>query len=313
MKNQLTKADSPKKITVIGFGLMGAQISQVISLAGYRVLAYDVDSKRLQSGLSLIRSGKYGLENSVRNNRISKESAENALSKISTSESLEDVLSGADFILEAVVEDLDTKRGIFLKASQIASKEAVLASNTSTISITKIAAVLDPASKKRLVGMHFFNPPQIMKLVEIVRTEDTGVEIIEKVREVAVELGKTPVTVLDYPGFVANRIGISVFMEASDILSKGIASVRDIDISMRLGYGYPMGPFELGDLVGLDSRLRNMEALYDETKEERFKPPELLRKLVSEGYLGDRGSKTESKGGYYEYFGLERPSKEIGK
>ena len=121
-------------------------------------------------------------------------------------------------------------------------------------------------------------------------------------------LGKIPIIVLDYPGFVANRIGISVFSEASALLEKGIANVRDIDLSMRLGYGYPFGPFELGDLVGLDARLQNMIALYRETGDEKFRPPKILRRLVAEGYLGDPKLKPESRGGYYEYFGLKRPS-----
>jgi 3-hydroxybutyryl-CoA dehydrogenase len=153
--------------------------------------------------------------------------------------------------------------------------------------------------------MHFFNPPQVMKLVEVVRTTETHPGVLDRVESLAKNLGKVPVSVLDYPGFIANRIGISVFAEASALLSRGIANVRDIDISMRLGYGYPMGPFELGDLVGLDSRLRNMEALFSETKDERFKPPELLRNLVAKGYLGDPKVRPGSLGGYYEYFHLE--------
>ncbi len=123
-------------------------------------------------------------------------------------------------------------------------------------------------------------------------------------------LGKTPVIVQDYPGFVTSRIGLSVFAEASDLLARGIANIRDIDLSMRLGYGYPMGPFELGDLVGLDARLRNMKTLYAQTKDKRFRPPKILRRLVSEGYLGDPKTKPGSRGGYYEYFGLKRPSEE---
>ncbi len=123
-------------------------------------------------------------------------------------------------------------------------------------------------------------------------------------------LGKSPVVVYDIPGFIANRIGISVFSEASNLLERRVASVRDIDLAMRLGYGYPMGPFELGDLVGLDSRLRNMEALYGETHDERFKPPSILKKLVADGYLGDPKVKKGSKGGYYEFFGLSRPTEE---
>jgi 3-hydroxybutyryl-CoA dehydrogenase len=156
--------------------------------------------------------------------------------------------------------------------------------------------------------MHFFNPPQIMKLVEVVKTKKTSQAIVSRIEKVSKALGKIPIIISDYPGFVANRIGISVFSEASVLLEKGIANVRDIDLSIRLGYGYPLGPFELGDLVGLDARLRNMIALYRETGDEKFRPPKILRRLVAEGYLGEPKLKPESRGGYYEYFGLKRPS-----
>ena len=287
---------------------MGAQITQVLAENGYPVCAYDVDPSRLRAGLDLIKSGKYGLNNSVRKGRISPDFAEEVLGRIQTTTSLDDSLASADFVLEAATEDLRIKQDIFRKAGQVTSMETVLATNTSTITIGKIGERLTLEEKKRLVGMHFFNPPQVMKLVEVIRTEFTSPEVLEKLDKVAVNIGKVPVAVLDHPGFVANRIGISVFAEASELLSKKIANVRDIDISMRLGYGYPLGPFELGDLVGLDSRLRNMEALYSETKEERFKPPEILKKLVSEGYLGDPKVRPGSKGGYYEYFQLQRYS-----
>jgi 3-hydroxybutyryl-CoA dehydrogenase len=291
---------------------MGAQISLVFALHDFQVVSYDVDKTRLQSGLDLIRNGKYGLLESVKKGRLSQEKADETLSKIMTTDSLDSALSGSEFVLEAAVEDLATKQHIFEKAASVATIDCILSTNTSTLSIARIAeGISDVSKRKRLVGMHFFNPPQVMKLVEVVRTRQTEPEVINQVNSISRVLGKVPVAVLDYPGFVANRIGISVFAEASDILEKGVADVRDIDITMRLGYGYPVGPFELGDLVGLDARLRNMEALYSETGDEKFKPPELLRRLVAEGYLGDPKTKPGSKGGYYEYFGLVRPSDQI--
>jgi 3-hydroxybutyryl-CoA dehydrogenase len=208
------------------------------------------------------------------------------------------------------VEDLKVKQKIFQKAAALAEANAVLATNTSTLSIAKIGKDLSPRVKKRLAGMHFFNPPQVMKLVEVVKTKETSEETLGKIQEIVRALGKVPILVQDNPSFVANRIGISVFAEASQLLEHKIASVRDIDLSMRLGYGYPLGPFELGDLVGLDARLRNMKTLYAQTKDPRFRPPRILRKLVIEGYLGDPKTKPGSKGGYYEYFGLKRPSEE---
>jgi len=303
----------PKRVTILGFGLMGSQISQVFSQQGYEVLAYDVNKERLENGLSIVRAGRYGLENAIAKGRLDSPKAREILNRIETTTSLDYALAGAEFVVEAAVEDLSTKQGLFSRACALAAKDAVLASNTSTLSIAKISDSLPLEGKRRVVGMHFFNPPQVMKLVEVVRSSESAPEAVERVRSVSKRLGKVPIVVNDQPGFVANRIGLSVFAEASDLLQKGVASIRDIDIAMRLGYGYPLGPFELGDLVGLDSRLLNMEAMYRETGDERFKPPEILRKLVSEGYLGDQKIRKGSKGGYYEYFGLKRPSDPEGE
>jgi len=289
---------------------MGAQIAQVLAISGFEVRAYDISEEFLTKGLDLIRNGKYGLETSIKKGRISGEAASRALTRISTTTSLENALDHAQFVLEAAVEELKIKQDIFKRASNFADPTAVLATNTSTLSIAKIGEILRPKDRTRLAGMHFFNPPRIMKLVEIVRTRRTSDGVISRIRSVASTLGKTSVIVTDYPGFVANRIGISVFAEASELLEKKVANVRDIDLSMRLGYGYPMGPFELGDLVGLNARLRNMEALYAQTKDRRFRPPIILKRLVSQGYLGDPKTKSGSKGGYYEYFGLQRPSED---
>ncbi len=289
---------------------MGAQIAQVFSQAGYQVKGYDVSDTQLRSGMELIRKGKYGLENSVAKGRMSKEEADSVLSRISVESSLEHACQGSGLILEAAFEELKTKQEIFRKVIQISSDDAILGSNTSTLSISKISEPFSTEIRSRFVGLHFFNPPQIMKLVEIVRTQDTDKWTVLKLKEVCLSIKKTAIVVSDTPGFVANRIGISVFAEASSLLEKGVANVRDIDLAMRLGYGYPMGPFELGDLVGLDSRLLNMQALYAETNDERFKPPAVLEKLVQEGYLGDPKLKKASKGGYYEYYGLKRPSEE---
>jgi 3-hydroxybutyryl-CoA dehydrogenase len=289
---------------------MGAQISQVLALAGFEVLAYDLTDELLEKGLRLIKEGKYGLKLSIDKGRVSPDAADQALSRISTTRSLERALDHAQFVLEAAVEDLKTKRGIFKKASSLAEPRAVLATNTSTLSVSRISERLQLKDRRKVAGMHFFNPPQVMKVVEVVKTPWTNEKTLSTVQAVTDALGKTAVLVLDYPGFVANRIGLSVFAEASQLLERKIANVRDIDLSMRLGYGYPLGPFELGDLVGLDSRLRNMKALYVQTKDRRFFPPRILRKLVSEGYLGDPKTKPGSKGGYYEFYGLKRPQQE---
>lgn len=299
---------SVSRVAVAGFGLMGAQIAQVFATAGIDVYAYDVSDQQLKSGLDLIKHGRYGLANSVAKGRLTKEKSDETLARIHTFNSIEDALQESDLVLEAAIEDAKIKRNIFEAARIYSKPSSILASNTSTLSISKLSEPFDPPVRKRIVGMHFFNPPQVMKLVEVVKTKETEETIVSTVSAVAKKIGKTPISVLDVPGFVANRIGISVFAEASSLLEKGIANVRDIDLAMRLGYGYPVGPFELGDLVGLDSRLRNMESMYAETNDERFKPPEILKKLVAEGYLGDPKTKKGSKGGYYEYFGQKKPS-----
>ncbi|MDG6994507.1 MAG: 3-hydroxyacyl-CoA dehydrogenase family protein [Nitrososphaerota archaeon] len=286
-----------KHITIIGFGLMGSQIAQLFAQNGFSVTAYDVVDSKLKEGLDLIKNGRHGLDSSVEKGRLDSNRARSALDNIKTTTSMDHALTGASFVLEAVVEDLEVKQEVMLKASNLSAPDAILATNTSTISISKISSELPHEARKRVVGMHFFNPPQVMKLVEIVKTKETSEEIVSSVSKIADSLGKTPIAVLDSPGFVANRIGISVFVEASYLLENGVANVRDIDLAMRLGYGYPMGPFELADIVGLDARLRNLQALWRDTEIERFKPPETLKSLVAQGYLGDPKLKKGSKGG----------------
>jgi 3-hydroxybutyryl-CoA dehydrogenase len=307
----VSAVSAPGKVAIIGFGLMGAQIAQVFAQSGYSVSVYDVNDEQLSTGFRLIREGRYGLDNSVSRGRITQVQADGVLSRLSRSNSIEHAAGGAEIVLEAAIEDIEIKRRIMQKASFVTN--GVLASNTSTLSISKISESLERKIRERILGMHFFNPPQIMKLVEIVRTSESSPEALQKIKTTTESLGKIPIMVFDSPGFIANRIGLSVFAEASTLLEKKIASVRDIDLAMRLGYGYPMGPFELGDLVGLDTRLRNMDSIYSETGDERFRPPEILKQLVSSGYLGDPKTKKGSKGGYYEFFGEQRPSENPSK
>jgi 3-hydroxybutyryl-CoA dehydrogenase len=237
---------------------------------------------------------------------MSEDKKKQVLERITTTSSLEAAVQKADLVIEAVVEVLEAKLEILQRISAFAPSNAIITSNTSTITISRISSKLPKEARSRTLGLHFFNPPQIMKLVEIVKHAESDPDVVQRIVTLSTGLGKTPIVVNDSPGFVANRIGLSVFLEASDLLEKGVASVRDIDTAMRLGYGYPMGPFELGDLVGLDARLHNLESMYQESKDERFRPPEILKKLVAEGYLGDPKAKKASKGGYYEYYGLER-------
>lgn len=295
-----------QKVAVIGFGLMGAQISQLLAQKGLSVTATDSRSEALQAGLRIIKEGKYGLDQLVSRKKLSEEDAKKAYERIKTVGSIKEACTDADFVIEAVYESLDLKKEIFKELDKVCKETAILTSNTSTLSITEIASVT--ARPDRVAGMHFFIPPQVMRLIEIIRGLLTSNAIIETVKALAEQLGKTPIVAKDSPGFATSRLGITLFLEASRMLEESVASIRDIDLGMKLGYGYPMGPFELADLVGLDTRISIIESLYQSTKDPKWKTPILLKQLVASGYIGDPKIKANSKGGYYEFFRLERPN-----
>jgi 3-hydroxybutyryl-CoA dehydrogenase len=207
-------------------------------------------------------------------------------------------------VIEAAFEDLQLKQNLFQRIESAAPPAAIIASNTSTLSVDRISQKI--SKKDRAIGMHFFNPAQVTKLVEIIRGASTSPETIERASRIVQEIGKTPVMAQDEPGFIANRLGLTLYMEASKMLEDGVASLQDIDTCMKLGYNHPMGPFELADFVGLDTRLRNIESLYKATNDSKWIPPKLLREMVQQGYLGDPTSKKASKGGYYEYLQIKR-------
>ncbi len=292
------------KVAVIGFGMMGRQIAQVFAQHGMEVVATDENEEMLHTGLLEIEEGTYGLKGAVSRGKLSRKEAEIALGKIRTTLVVEEACLGADLVVEAVYEDLDLKQQIFHRIDKASQPTCILASNTSTLGIAKIATKV--ARKERVVGMHFFNPAQATKLVEVVRAQTTSPETLEKAIDIVEKIGKTPVVARDEPGFVANRLGLSLYVEASRLLEEGIASVKDIDTAMKLGYGHPMGPFEVTDLVGLDSRLRNLESLYHATRDPKWIPPKLLRIMVNQEYLGDPAKKAGSKGGYYEFMKIPR-------
>ena len=301
------------KVGVLGFGLMGAQICQTFAQRGYTVSAYDISNEKINEGLDLILNGRYGLQRAVDRGKIEFASVREILSRIQPSSSIESTLNNIDFVIEAAFESVEVKQELLRKASELTPFSTVLTTNTSTLRIEKIGIVLSPKDRKRLAGMHFFNPPQIMRLIEVVRASETDDAVVNSIHRVAMSLGKTPIIVSDCAGFVANRVGLSLFTEACELLAKKVASLSDIDTAMRLGFGHPAGPFELADVVGLDSRLRNLQALFEETGLERFRPPESLIKLVAEGYLGSPGTRKGSKGGYYEYYHISRPEKKEGQ
>jgi 3-hydroxybutyryl-CoA dehydrogenase len=298
------EAVSPMRVAVVGFGMMGRQISQVFAQYGNQVAATDENKQALTIGLDEIANGPYGVKSAIAKSKMTAEEGSRTLSAIRTSPSVEDACKNADLVIEAVFEDLRLKQRVLAQLDSIVPMRVVLASNTSTLSISKIASKL--AHKDRVLGMHFFNPAQVTKLVEIVKAEETSSSSVQEASRIVESIGKTPIIARDEPGFVANRLGLTLYVEASRLFEEGTATPRDIDIAMKLGYNHPMGPFEVADLVGLDTRLRNLEALFNQTGDEKWIPPKILREMVNQGYIGNPSRKAESKGGYYEYLNLKR-------
>ena len=271
---------------------------------GHEVAATDEDQQALKTGRNEIADGPYGVHAAVSRGKLTADQAQITLALIKTSPNLEDACKNSTLVIEAAFEDLQLKQNLFQKIESAAQPTAIIASNTSTLSLDKISQKI--MKKDRTIGMHFFNPAQHTKLVEIIRGTSTSPETVEKASQIVREIGKTPVLAKDEPGFIANRLGLTLYMEASKLVEDGVASLSDIDTCMRLGYNHPMGPFELADFVGLDTRLRNLESLYKSTMESRWIPPKLLREMVQQGYLGDPARKKGSKGGYYEYLKVKR-------
>ena len=288
------------RVAVIGFGMMGRQIAQVFAQHANEVTVTDENPVAVKSGLDEIAHGPYGIESAVTKAKITRDAGTKALQQIHPAADLKDACNGADLVIEAVYEHLPLKQEVFARLESAAPKSALLASNTSTLTVSKIGSRL--SNKDRLLGMHFFNPAQITKLVEIVKTAQTSDRAIQEAAKIVESIGKTPIIAHDEPGFIANRLGLTLYMEASKLLEEETAKIRDVDIAMKLGYNHPMGPFELADFVGLDTRLRNLEALFHATGDEKWIPPKALREMVNQGYVGEVSRRKDSKGGYYEFF-----------
>jgi 3-hydroxybutyryl-CoA dehydrogenase len=279
------------RIAVVGAGTMGQGIAQVAAMAGYEARVTDSAAAAKPAALARI---KENLEGAVQRGKLSRADADAALGRVTWCDDLRAATDGAGLVIEAVVEQLGVKRDLFRSLDGLVGPETILATNTSSLSVARIAeATRHPA---RVVGMHFFNPVHIMRLVEVVAHEGTSGGTIEAVREVARRMGKDPIVVRDAPGFASSRLGVVLGLEAMRMVEQGVASPEDIDKAMELGYGHPMGPLRVSDLVGLDVRLAIAEYLFHELKLPHYEPPDILRHKVRAGELGKKTGK-----GFYQW------------
>lgn len=278
------------KIMVLGAGTMGMGIAQVFAEAGKTVLVRDIADAFIQRGEGVL---KKNLEKKVAKGKITEEQKNDMLSRVSFTLELADA-KDCDLVVEAAIEVLDIKKGIFKELDEICKPETILASNTSSISITAIAAATKRPDK--FIGMHFFNPATVMKLVEVIRGAHTSDETYKAVADLSVEIGKEPVEVNEAPGFVVNKILIPYCNEGVCVLQEGVASAEDIDIAMQLGCNHPMGPLHLGDLIGWDVVLNIMDVLFNETHDSKYRANVLIRKMVRAGKLGIKSGE-----GFFKY------------
>ena len=279
-----------EKIFVLGAGTMGSGIVQAFAQKGYEVIVRDIKDELVQSGIVRINNG---LSKLVSKGKMTEETKEDILSRISGTTDM-NLAADCDLVVEAAIENMKIKKEIFAELDKICKPETILASNTSSLSITEVASATSRPEK--IIGMHFFNPAPVMKLVEIIRGMATSQETFDAVKELSLAIGKEPVEVAEAPGFVVNRILIPMINEASFILQEGIASVEDIDTAMKYGANHPMGPLALGDLIGLDVCLAIMDVLYNETGDTKYRASSTLRKYVRAGWLGRKTGR-----GFYNY------------
>ncbi|MBU7594319.1 3-hydroxybutyryl-CoA dehydrogenase [Metabacillus halosaccharovorans] len=279
-----------QKIMVIGAGQMGSGIAQVCAMAGFEVILHDLNGEIVHKGINSI---KKQLQKQVEKEKLTNSEKEETIQRITPSTTLDHVKK-ADLIIEAIIEKMEVKTSLFKKLDQLASEKTILATNTSSLPITEIAAAT--TRPERVIGMHFMNPVPVMKLVEIIRGLATSDEVYEQIEAVTRKLNKTPVEVQDFPGFVSNRILMPMINEAIFTVYEGVAEPEAVDEVMKLGMNHPMGPLTLADFIGLDTCLYIMETLHEGFGDDKYRPCPLLRKYVKAGWLGRKSGR-----GFYQY------------
>lgn len=284
-----------EKISIVGAGLMGSGIAQVCAQNGYQVILRDIEEDLLEKGFNRIRKS---LEEFVSSDKIEEE-PEVVLERIEGTTELKKV-ADSDLVIEAVPEEMDLKKSIYEDLEEVCSKNTIFATNTSSLMVTDLAT--GTKRPEKFIGMHWFNPPQVMELIEIVRGAKTSDETFRTIVTLSERLGKKPIQAKDGPGFFSTRYLSSFLAEAMRLYEKGVAGVKEIDEMSKMAFNWPMGPFELADHVGLDTTLHILNYIYTETGLPRYAPPLALKKLVKAGYLGD---KPGSKGGFYDYFNVK--------
>jgi len=281
-----------KKVGMLGCGLMGSGIAQTAAMAGFETTVREVSEELLQKGFAAIEKS---LERFAEKGTITAEQQKQTRDRLFGTISFDD-LADSDIIIEAIIENLDEKQKTYRQLDSLCKPETIFASNTSSLSITQMMSATSAERQQRFIGMHFFNPVPIMKLVEVVRTILTDANVYEDAVSFAKKLGKVPVRASDKTGFIVNRLLVPYMLDSIRALEEGVGSIVDIDNAMKLGCGYPMGPFTLGDFVGLDTTYYIAEIMFNEFREKRFAPPPLLKRMVMAGLYGRKSGR-----GFYDY------------
>ena len=279
-----------KKVGVVGCGTMGGGIAQLCAQSGYQVVVSEINDELLNKGLAKIEAF---LVKGVERGKVAPEAKDATLSRIKGTTSMGD-FSDCDLVIEAAVENIEIKKKIFAELDKTCQAKTILASNTSSLSVIDIANATN--RQEKVLGLHFFNPPQLMKLLELVKSIAAGEETVKIGKSFGESLGKTVIVAPDVPGFIVNRLQLPFRLDAIRMLEEGIATREDIDTALTLGLGHPMGQLALQDLVGIEVTCAAVSAIYDETKDERYLPPTLMKKMVAAGWLGRKSGK-----GFYDY------------